>query len=45
MKMPAMMNGNKIFSEADVFDSVKGGVRTHYETGIVVRTMHYLEQD
>ena len=43
--MPATMNGNKIHSEADVFNSVKGDVKIHHETGIVVRTMHYLEQD
>ena len=44
--MPATMNRNKIFSEADVFNSVKTDLRKLFRKWkIVARTMHYPEQD
>ena len=46
MELPATMNRNKIFSETDVFNSVKKDLINYFKMiKIVARTMHYLGQD
>ena len=46
MELPATVNRNKIFSETDVFNSVKKDLINYFKIiKNVARTMHYLGQD